>query len=106
MDLAASGHVEQPRGILQVVSAGDVVALEDARRLVARELHRHALRHAGADQFAHGAPAHIVRDATWTSSRSARSLPRLVEARDCPRLLLASAPFGHLSEEYVRENVS
>jgi len=40
--------------------AHDVVAIEDRARAVARDLHRDALRPAGADHVAHAAPAQVV----------------------------------------------
>src|ERR1035437_3267972 len=82
--------VEALRRISQVATADDVVSLKDRARLMAGELHGHALRHAGPHEVANRGSAEVVRDATWAACLDAGLPPDFVEAalRDrLPRLL-------------------
>jgi len=51
------------RSSFRSASTDDVVALEDRARPVSGQLHRHALRDAGAHQVSHGRSAEVMQDA-------------------------------------------
>lgn len=61
--------VESPRGLAQIAVADDVISLEDRARLVARELHRHALRDAAADEVADRGAPQVVGDSARAAGR-------------------------------------
>ena len=47
------------RGVPQISIADDIIAIEDAARLVTAQFHRHALRNAGADHVPEGGPTEV-----------------------------------------------
>ena len=98
----ASDTVEHPCRARQIAVADDVVSLKNRRRLVARQLHRHALGDTGADHVPDGRSPEVVRDAPWTARRHARRRPRLGERLDGLWRLRPPAALGHYPEEHVR----
>ena len=80
------------RGVPQISIADDIIAIEDAARLVTAQFHRDALRNAGADHVSDSGPAEVVRDAAWAASGDPGAAPRVVEAARRDRM--TSAPFS------------
>ena len=63
----------------QVTLTDDVVAIEDAARLVTAELHGNPLRDASADHVADRSTAQIVEQPSGDACRLARPSPRRLE---------------------------
>ena len=74
------------RGVPQVSVAHDIIAIEDAARLVAAQFHRHAFRDAGADHVPDGRSAEVVRDAARAAGGDPGAAPRVVEAAGRDRM--------------------
>src|SRR5437870_7800906 len=74
--------VPQPvRRLPQVSVAHDIIAVEDAMRLVAAQFHRDAFGDAGAHHVPDGRPAEVVRNAARAACGDPGTAPLVVEAR-------------------------
>ena len=60
--------------------ADDIIAIEDAARLVTAQFHRDAFGNAGADHVPDGGATEVVRNASWTAGGDAGAAPGVVEA--------------------------
>jgi hypothetical protein len=67
------------RGVPQISIADDIIAIENAARLVTAQFHRDGLRNAGADHVPDGGPAEFVRDAAGATGRDPGATPRVIE---------------------------
>ena len=68
------------RGVPQISIADDIIAIEDATRLVTAQFHGGAFGNAGADHVSNRRPPEVVRDAAWASGRHPSPPPGLIEA--------------------------
>ena len=81
-----------------VGSRRDVVSIEDRSRLVATERHARLLRHASADQVAHGGATEIVEQTAGDSGLLARRAPAVV----VPAAHVSTVAVGHPRAEPAR----
>ena len=74
------------RSVPQISVADDIIAIEDAARLVSAQFHRDALRNAGADHVPDGRAPEVVRDAAWAAGGDPGAAPGVVEAAGRDRM--------------------
>src|SRR5512137_2157170 len=77
---------------MQIAFAYDVVALENASRLVTGHLHRHAFGHAGPHEVSNSRPPKIVHESARQPRFDARRFPCSLESFDRPAAAVENLP--------------
>src|SRR5437879_2156922 len=83
-DRVAVARCHPRGGGLEVLGRDDVVAVEDAPRLVPGDLHGHLLWRPVVDHVPHGRPPEVVAEHPRTPGLEAGAEPRLPEVDDAP----------------------